>query len=102
MYCYNVIEKIRIKADIEKYFPKNKKCKKCNGNVIIDKKFGVYSCLNCGSCGNIFTALMDENKTFLQAIEYLAEKEQIELYECVYSEDEYEVEKCSKCNLFSN
>lgn len=106
MYCNNVVEKIRLKADIEKYFPKGMKCKECGGNLTVSKKYQMYCCMNCqpkGSGGNVFTALMEsKNMNFKQVTEYLAEKEGIELQECIYSKDEYSIEKCDKCNLFKN
>lgn len=106
MYCHNVVEKIRIKADIEKYFPRGMKCKECGGDLTISNKFQMYCCMKCqpkGSAGNVFTALMEsKNMSFKQVTEYLAKEEGIELQECIYSKDEYTDEKCNKCKLFKN
>lgn len=104
MYCTNVIERIQMRSDITRYFPKGMKCKKCGGDLTVSRKHQMYWCEKCqpkGSAGNVFTALMEsESKNFRQVVEYLAKKEEIELRECIYSEDEYTMEECKKCILF--
>ena len=96
-----VIEIIESKANISKYFCKDIRCKKCGGVLSVSDKKQSYWCEKCGddgSFGNVFTCLMEnENKKFRQAVEYLAEKENVELKECIYAENEYSVEKCDKC-----
>lgn len=85
MYCDDVIEEVRQKADIKKYFPKDMKCKKCGGKLTVSEKYQMYCCMNChpdGSGGNVFTAIMEsQNIGFVEAVQYLADKEEIKL-EC--------------------
>lgn len=107
MYCYDSIEELELKIDLKSYIEKNKiKCKKCGGelSVVLDDKF--YMCPKCtkdGSKGNIFTAVMEQkNIKFISALEYIAEKENFQIKNCVMDCDisNHDYEKhCKKCEL---
>lgn len=56
-------------------------------SVSEDKK--LYYCFGCGAGGNVITFLMQkENMTFIEAIKYLAERENIKLDETYLTEEE--------------
>lgn len=102
MYCYESIEKILKQTNIKEYIEKNNlKCKKCGGNLCVHK--GIYFCPICkknGSVGNIFTLVMEkENVNFLKAAKCLAEREGIQLEECVLQCDNVKYEQCRKCDM---
>ena len=104
MYCYNVIDKISNKANLQRYISQSKlKCKKCGGELCVYKDT-IYICPKCqgeGSVGNVFTAIMDsQNIKFVKAVEYLAEKENVELKKCTLKSDDITYEKCKKCEFY--
>ena len=107
-YPEHVIEQIREQSDIvsiiSEYTALNKRggshvglCpfhneKTPSFSVSEDKQ--LYYCFGCGAGGNVITFLMQkENMSFVEAIKYLAERENIKLDETYLSEEEVENNK---------
>ncbi|MBE6022724.1 MAG: DNA primase [Cellulosilyticum sp.] len=108
LYPEHVIEEIREQSDIisiiSEYTALNKKGSSYVGlcpfhnektpsfSVSEDKQ--LYYCFGCGAGGNVITFLMQkENMTFIEAIKYLAERENIKLDETYLSNEEVENNK---------
>lgn len=107
MYCYDSIEELRTKTDLKKFIDENgMKCKKCGGELAGAFENEFYMCPKCatkGSCGNIFTAVMEvKNIDFTKSLEYIAEKENFQIKDCIMDCDisNHEYKKhCLKCEL---
>lgn len=107
MYCYDSIDELQAETDLKKFIDENgMKCKKCVGelSIVLNDKF--YMCPKCtknGSKGNIFTAVMEmKNTNFRDSLEYLAEKENFKIKDCIMDCDisNHDYEKhCKKCDL---
>lgn len=107
-YPEHIIEQIRDESDIvsiiSEYTTLTKKGQSHMGlcpfhhektpsfSVSEDKQ--LYYCFGCGAGGNVITFLMQkENMTFIEAIKYLAERENIKLDEAYLSDEEVENNK---------
>lgn len=102
-YSEELIEEIRMKNDIvdvisnyvrlqeERKFPILALCRFNNEkspsfSVSRDKQ--MYYCFGCGAGGTVFTFLMEyENYSFLEAVQYLAERAGVELPKEEYSKE---------------
>ena len=102
-YPEHVIEEIREQSDIisiiSEYTSLNKKGSSYVGlcpfhnektpSFSVSEEKQLYYCFGCGAGGNVITFLMQkENMTFIEAIKYLAERENIKLDETYLSEEE--------------
>ena len=90
----NVIEEIKLKADIVNVIGEFLPLKKRGRNFITNCPFHnektasftvspekqIYHCFGCNASGNVFTFLMEhEHLSFPEALKYLADKHSIEL-----------------------
>ena len=95
----NVIEEIKLKADIVnvigEFLPLKKKGRNFIGNCpfhnektpsfVVSQEKQIYHCFGCNASGNIFTFLMEhENMTFTEALKYLADKYEVQLQNNYY------------------
>ena len=102
-YPEHVIEEIREQSDIvsiiSEYTLLNKKGSSYVGlcpfhnektpSFSVSEEKQLYYCFGCGAGGNVITFLMQkENMSFIEAIKYLAERENIKLDEAYLSEEE--------------
>ena len=107
-YPEHVIEEIREQSDIisiiSEYTALNKKGSSYMGlcpfhnektpSFSVSEEKQLYYCFGCGAGGNVITFLMQkENMSFIEAIKYLAERENIKLDETYLSEEEAENNK---------
>lgn len=102
-YPEHVIEQIREQSDIvsiiSEYTALNKRGSSHVGlcpfhnektpSFSVSEEKQLYYCFGCGAGGNVITFLMQkENMSFIEAIKYLAERENIKLDETYLSEEE--------------
>ena len=95
----NVIEKIKLKADIVnvigEFLPLKKRGRNfiCNcpfhnektPSFVVSQEKQIYHCFGCNASGNIFTFLMEhEHMTFTEALKYLADKYEVQLQNNYY------------------
>ena len=107
-YPEHVIEEIREQSDIvsiiSEYTTLNKKGSSYVGlcpfhnektpSFSVSEEKQLYYCFGCGAGGNVITFLMQkENMSFIEAIKYLAERENIKLDETYLSEEEAQSNK---------
>lgn len=107
-YPEHIIEQIRDESDIvsiiSEYTSLTKKGQSHMGlcpfhhektpSFSVSEEKQLYYCFGCGAGGNVITFLMQkENMTFIEAIKYLAERENIKLDESYLSDEEVENNK---------
>lgn len=107
-YPEHVIEQIREQNDIVSIISEYTALNKRGGSHIglcpfhnektpsfsVSEEKQLYYCFGCGAGGNVITFLMQkENMSFIEAIKYLAERENIKLDETYLSEEEVQNNK---------
>ncbi len=105
MYPQHVIEEIRQRSDIVSIISEYTSLTKKGGNYTglcpfhtektpsfsVSEEKQLYYCFGCGAGGNVLTFLMQkENMNFVEALKYLAERENISLEEEYLSPEEIE------------
>ncbi len=105
MYPQHVIEEIRQRSDIVSIISEYTSLTKKGGNYTglcpfhtektpsfsVSEEKQLYYCFGCGAGGNVLTFLMQkENMNFVEALKYLAERENISLEEEYLSPEERE------------
>ena len=101
-YSEDVIEEVRMKNDIVDVISGYVKLQKKGSSYFglcpfhnekspsfsVSRQKQMYYCFGCGAGGNVFTFLMEyENFTFVEAVEYLAERSGVELPKAEYSKE---------------
>ena len=107
-YPEHVIEQIREQSDIVSIISEYTALNKRGGSHVglcpfhnektpsfsVSEEKQLYYCFGCGAGGNVITFLMQkENMNFVEAIKYLAERENIKLDESYLSDEELESNK---------
>ena len=101
-YSEDLIEEVRMKNDIVDVISGYVKLQKKGSSYFglcpfhnekspsfsVSRQKQMYYCFGCGAGGNVFTFLMEyENYTFIEAVEYLAERSGVELPKAEYSRE---------------
>lgn len=101
-YSEDLIEEVRMKNDIVDVISGYVKLQKRGSSYFglcpfhnekspsfsVSRQKQMYYCFGCGAGGNVFTFLMEyENYTFIEAVEYLAERSGVELPKAEYSRE---------------
>ncbi|NBI98932.1 DNA primase [Lachnospiraceae bacterium] len=101
-YSEDLIEEVRMKNDIVDVISGYVKLQKKGSSYFglcpfhnekspsfsVSRQKQMYYCFGCGTGGNVFTFLMEyENYTFIEAVEYLAERSGVELPKAEYSRE---------------
>lgn len=107
-YPEHVIEQIREQSDIVSIISEYTALNKRGGSYVglcpfhnektpsfsVSEEKQLYYCFGCGAGGNVITFLMQkENMNFVEAIKYLAERENIKLDETYLTDEELESNK---------
>ena len=101
-YSEDLIEEVRMKNDIVDVISRYVKLQKKGSSYFglcpfhnekspsfsVSRQKQMYYCFGCGAGGNVFTFLMEyENYTFIEAVQFLAERSGVELPKSEYSKE---------------